>query len=283
MFELSINTQKCVFCKACIESCPTKKWQEGNNHKAEMNSNRCVYCYNCVSVCPVEAISASTGHRKPLLHISTAPEIFENFLKTRRTCRAFDTRDIPEEILQMIIRNAKYAPSKSNRHNVKFTVMKGEAIKNLGIGVKAFLRRLLNITRKKIYRILLLTFSKSEDSAIYSNEFLNTVNEILKESEHDRLFFQAPCVILVHADKHGIFLSEEGWMHALQICLTAHAYGIGTALSMLIPVGIDKNIKLKKAIGLTKNDRVIAAVLIGYPKYKHYLEVYREDPEIHSF
>ena len=52
---ISINHDKCITCKKCIEICPTNNlYLEDNLIKTK---NKCTLCYRCVNSCPTQAMS----------------------------------------------------------------------------------------------------------------------------------------------------------------------------------------------------------------------------------
>ncbi|MDD5044481.1 MAG: 4Fe-4S binding protein [Candidatus Omnitrophica bacterium] len=54
-FRISIDTQKCTQCKACIEKCPVFAINETNLTRG-LISNYCNRCGACMDICPAEAI-----------------------------------------------------------------------------------------------------------------------------------------------------------------------------------------------------------------------------------
>ncbi|MFX1389412.1 MAG: EFR1 family ferrodoxin [Promethearchaeota archaeon] len=50
----SYNPVKCIYCKACEQSCPTKAILF--NDKPFINRHRCIMCFQCLRVCPENAL-----------------------------------------------------------------------------------------------------------------------------------------------------------------------------------------------------------------------------------
>lgn len=68
---------------------------------------------------------------------------FKELVKNRQSCRKFDTREIEEEKLSLILESARLAPSACNSQPYHITVCKGEACKKVakaltGGGMNAF-------------------------------------------------------------------------------------------------------------------------------------------------
>lgn len=52
---VSIDTDSCIACGACVDSCPVEALTVADH--AEVNEGECIECGACTSSCPVEALS----------------------------------------------------------------------------------------------------------------------------------------------------------------------------------------------------------------------------------
>jgi nitroreductase len=57
------------------------------------------------------------------------PKQFLEFIKSRRSIRAFESKDIPEEHIKMILEAGQWAPSASNRQPWEFIVVKNHEVR----------------------------------------------------------------------------------------------------------------------------------------------------------
>ena len=57
------------------------------------------------------------------------PKEFLEFIKSRRSIRAFESKDIPEEHIKMILEAGQWAPSASNRQPWEFIVVKNHEVR----------------------------------------------------------------------------------------------------------------------------------------------------------
>ena len=52
----SIETEKCIGCRACVDCCPVNAIILNKNNKAEIDSKKCIGCAKCISVCSKKAV-----------------------------------------------------------------------------------------------------------------------------------------------------------------------------------------------------------------------------------
>lgn len=64
------DMQKCIWCRKCERSCPTKAITTDKEAKTQtVVRNRCIACNTCVEVCPTETVAMFPEYSKP----DTAP------------------------------------------------------------------------------------------------------------------------------------------------------------------------------------------------------------------
>jgi Pyruvate/2-oxoacid:ferredoxin oxidoreductase delta subunit/nitroreductase len=278
IFEVKIDQNKCTFCKACIEICPSSKIEEAQGY-AKVSTRRCVYCYHCVAICPEDAVSTI-----PEIKTDNAPQLkdsslYLDFLKTRHTTRCFLSKTVEKEVLKDICSSLLFSPRKGNTKKLSFTILGEDGVRALKTGISAFFMRLLELTKNNIYRNLMLLTSKKDESFYYTKDFLNVLKEVTS-SPKDKIFYNSPCVILIHGNKNTSFAAEDAQIAAYHLSLATHAAGLGSLITFLAAAGINKNFRLKNALGFNKNEKVFAAAAIGYPKYPFKKDVYREECDI---
>ncbi len=58
MGKMKVDTEKCSGCGLCIDNCPLRAWEIGDNSVPKFKENwACFSCYNCMVACPMDAIS----------------------------------------------------------------------------------------------------------------------------------------------------------------------------------------------------------------------------------
>ncbi len=283
MFVLEINYDKCNACGICIEICPEQKFNLNENNKPEINKNNCIFCYNCVSMCPETAVNSTVKRFTPYISNNLPEKKAIDFINSKRTAVLFDETSVDKATLDEILLNVKYAPSFENRHKLYFTVIENTAVEKLLFGIKSFFKKLIQLTENKIYRFMLKVLSSKKNKYYYSEEFLTKIKLMLANNNKDVFFKNAPALVLIHSNYNSPFISEEAFITAERICFLAHAHGLQGAINVFAPAGINKNYKLKNAMGFDKHENVFACVLLGYEKYPRNLDVYRESPIVEHF
>lgn len=126
---IDINKERCIRCKKCVRVCPAEIFlQDEKSKEIEVNHiESCIGCGHCVAVCPENVVVHSlfpTGKVHPVDYSQyPTPEQMMLLCRSRRSNRAFSTKPVPEESLNMILEVAHRAPTGSNVQHVKFLVV----------------------------------------------------------------------------------------------------------------------------------------------------------------
>ena len=182
---------------------------------------------------------------------------------SRRSCRKYQTKDIPKEVIDDIILAGKSAPTAMNRQEIKFYVIHNNIKKIQSIGAKVMENR-----------------AKAGKSGGWMEEYKK------KYEVEDVIFYDSPCIIALTADKTGDERSD--YWHLMDagivtgnILTMATNYGLGT-----VPVGIANFLNQEavlEGIGADKSkEHLLLVISLGYP-VEGYKEKYVEDKPLTSF
>ena len=182
---------------------------------------------------------------------------------SRRSCRKYQTKDIPKEVIDDIILAGKSAPTAMNRQEIKFYVIHNNIKKIQSIGAKVMENR-----------------AKAGKSGGWMEEYKK------KYEVEDVIFYDSPCIIALTADKTGDERSD--YWHLMDagivtgnILTMATNYGLGT-----VPIGIANFLNQEavlEGIGADKNkEHLLLVISLGYP-VEGYKEKYVEDKPLTSF
>ena len=182
---------------------------------------------------------------------------------SRRSCRKYQTKDIPKEVIDDIILAGKSAPTAMNRQEIKFYVIHNNIKKIQSIGAKVMENR-----------------AKAGKSGGWMEEYKK------KYEVEDVIFYDSPCIIALTADKSGD--ERADYWHLMDagivtgnILTMATNYGLGT-----VPIGIANFLNQEavlEGIGADKSkEHLLLVISLGYP-VEGYKEKYVEDKPLTSF
>ena len=184
-------------------------------------------------------------------------------LLSRRSCRKYQTKDVPKEIIEDIILAGKSAPTAMNCQEIKFYVILNNIKKVKELSDKVMENR-----------------AKAGKSAGWIEEYKQ------KYEIDDAIFYSAPCLIVLAAEKNENERRE--YWHRMDagivtgnILTMATAYGLGT-----VPVGIANYLNqeaILEGIGADKNkEELLLCIPLGYP-VERYKEKYVDEKPLTSF
>ncbi len=163
---------------------------------------------------------------------------------SRRSCRKYQEKDIPKEILEDIVLAGRSAPTGLNRQKIKFYIVANNVKKVREIGLKVYENR-IKIGKR--------------------GGWMEEAKKKIGVS--DPIFYDAPCIIALVADKTpmGIkaYMTDAG-IACQNIINMATYYGLGT-----VPVGIANFLNQEavlEGIGADKEkEDLLLVISIGYP------------------
>jgi nitroreductase len=167
----------------------------------------------------------------------------QELLKNRRSIRDYEEKEVPVETVTDIIRESCLAPSSGNGQPWQFVV----------INRKETMKRLSDESKKN----LLSDIAQNPDSPAKKYE------DILRNKEFN-VFYNAPCLVYVIGPRDYRSLDVDCSLFACYFMLTAAARGLGTCW-----IGLGTNVRtpeLMREIGIPKGCRIVAPIIIGYPK-----------------
>jgi nitroreductase len=168
---------------------------------------------------------------------------FSKLLQNRRAIRDYKPKEVPLETIKEIIQESTLAPSASNEQPCQFII----------INNRKTMKKLSDESKKN----LLQDFA--ENKALLASNYV----AILK-NESFNVFYNAPCVIYVVGAKSVHSLDVDCALAVSYIMFSAAQRGLGTCWIGL--AAHIRNPKTKAELGIPDGCRIVAPVIIGYPK-----------------
>jgi len=269
---MNVNSEKCVGCGICVKDC-FLKCIEIVDEKAKINSATCMKCGHCIAVCPKAAVSIDEYNMEEVKDYIEAEFKIEsdtllNFIKFRRTTRQFKDKDIEKEKLLKIVEAGRFTQTGINAQNVSYIVVKDniEQLKEIA----------LENLKNKGEEILKNLNPQTVPFKRYAQMWIKMYNEYKENPKlNDKLFFNAPALILVVSDSQ-----INGALASSNMELMTNAQGLGTFFSGFFAMAAQGNEKIRELLGLEGNKEIVTCMVIGYPNVKYVRTVPRKDASI---
>ena len=249
--------------------------------RAAVTGERCMHCGHCAAVCPADAV-----HVAGLDNWAQAFETFRfgvdrwlppgcfdtpqlvSLMRSRRSCRNFLDTPVDSRSLEDLVKIGITAPSGTNSQKWTFTILPDRPIVlRLGAAIGRFFERLNRLAGNPLLRggLKLLGRSQLDD---YYREHYDSVREALiewKTGGIDRLFHGATAGILVGSETGASCPMEDALLATQNILLGAHSMGLGTCLVGFAVAAMQKDSRIKVALGIPPDERVYSVIALGHP------------------
>jgi len=247
MAFISVDYEKCKRDGICITECPFSlivERKEDGYPEARMAAQRlCINCGHCVSACPHQALSLQSMSSADCISVKKelqiTPEQAGQFLKGRRSIRAYKDKPVPREKLEQIIDTTRWAPSARNIQPVHWLVVEtpDEVRKLAGLVV----------------------------------EWLHGMNKLpgivsAWEQGKDMVLRGAPHLVVAHAAEDGMKPVEDCTIAMTYLDLAAHSLGLGTCWAGFLMSAAREHQPLIDELHIPEGHRVYGAMMLGYPK-----------------
>ena len=168
---------------------------------------------------------------------------FFELLKNRRSIRDFQDREVSLDLVQEIVRDTCMAPSSGNGQPWKFIIVNNQEV----------IKKLSDESKKNFVALIEKDPSsplKKYEAGLRSKEF--------------NVFYNALCLVYIVGDKEVRSLGVDCALAACYFMLSAAARGLGTCW---VNLGSEiKNPEILREIGLPDSCRIVAPMILGYPK-----------------
>lgn len=266
-----IDENKCRKDGICVAECPLHilELKEGSSAPAPVDGaeDLCFRCGHCVVVCPHGAFSLSemnTADCPPVRkEMFLDVEHAEHFLRSRRSIRTYQDKEIELEKLVKLIDVARYAPTGSNSQQVKWLVINSrEKVRQIAGIVVDLVRHMIKERHPMAEKYGLPVILNAWESGI------------------DVISRGAPGLIVAHAPKDYMMAQIDCTIALTFLDLAAPAFGLGTCWAGLLMVAASQWPPLLQALSLPEGNACFGVMMIGYPKYKYQRLPLRREADI---
>jgi len=271
MSLITIDQEKCNRDGICVAECPARIIQldSKEDHPTPTSDFEafCLKCGHCVTVCPTGALSLDWLNPEDCEPIKqellVTPEQAEQFLRGRRSIRAFKEKTVSRNILEKLLEIACSAPSAKNEQPWHWIVVQQPT------EVRRFAGMVIDWMRE----IIRGNFEQAEA--------LGFVRAVAAWDEgYERICRGAPHIIVAHAHRNWGFGAEDCTLALSLLDLYAKSIGLGACWGGYFYKAINGHPPLFKALGLPDEHLAFGAMMVGYPKFKYQRIPIRNRPRV---
>ena len=164
-------------------------------------------------------------------------------IKSRRSVRSYQSREISTDMLEEIIEAGRWAPSGMNLQLWRFVVVQDAEF------------------RRKLFDAAVPRYREWIDSR---GGISKAVRKPIDDASKDPVFYFAPVIVFVVGTKLATY-ADDCPMVCQNIMLAAHSLGIGSCWVGYGLLALQDE-EVKQALELKDDEQVFGPILLGYPK-----------------
>jgi len=278
--RFEVDQDKCIMCRACIATCPTDMVREKRG-AIKISFVACIDCGHCMAICPEGAISVTEpGDARflPAPEEVASPEHLLALLQRRRTVRRFRDQPLDRDTLERLTDVARWVPTAANCQCQELRVLTDQkAIGRLRDAVVHYYRAYAEALADREHPERLEQFQSGEGAM--HEHILAAVPAFVKniDAGRDRLFFDAPAVVVIHAARDEVLPETACDYAALAISLMAESMGLGSCITAYAHLALQALPELRARIGIPEGNQVYAVLAVGHPAEEYRLVPHRRE------
>jgi nitroreductase/NAD-dependent dihydropyrimidine dehydrogenase PreA subunit len=275
MKAVSIDYNKCNTCSICIETSAGCFSKKDDRIEVIADDKTCVLCGHCVAACPSEAITHNIMDMKNFPKVRKGKffqiEDFIQYIRERRSHRAFLKKPISKEDLEKLIDAVRYSPTGHNEQTVELIIVqnpqKRKTLSNLAVDFYAS-------AIKKAEKDLedLKSAGKASPAQVAEMEGMVQFFQMIVQARDagvDPILYDAPAVAIFHSAAKLITPKDNCIIAATTMGLLARTLGLETTFIAMFESAANSYPPLIKELGLPEGNKVFGVLVIGYPKIKY--------------
>jgi nitroreductase/NAD-dependent dihydropyrimidine dehydrogenase PreA subunit len=259
MSLIAVDPTKCKRDATCVATCPMEILRlDAGATVPEMvagGEEQCVKCGHCVAVCPHEALShqaMSLAGCPPIRQeLMVSPEQAEQFLRSRRSIRAYQDRAVERSALEKLIAVARHAPTASNGQRVHWIVLGARD------QVKKLAGKVIDMLRDKIAHQPAAAARFERHLAAW-------------DAGHDRITRGAPVLLFTTAPRDYGFGAADCAIALSHLDLAAPSLGFGTCWAGYVMLAANSWPPLLEGLAIPEGHACFGAMMVGYPKHRYH-------------
>ncbi|MDR1924290.1 MAG: nitroreductase family protein [Planctomycetaceae bacterium] len=244
MSNIIIDKFKCVRCGQCILACPARVFVRNSPMESTLisagGSDRCIACNHCIAICPVNAISINgidgTDCEPMFVGVHPRLEHIISLVQMRRSIRSYSDEPVTQDQLEQLLNAVRWSPTARNHLSVNWLVING---------------------RDKVHELAGLVIDWFR--------CLKGVDEMLEAWDRgiDPIFRGAPCVVAAYTSAEATWGTVDCTIAIQTFDYCATAMRLGTCWAGYFIHVAQKESKINKWLGLSRDETVYASLMLG--------------------
>ena len=276
---VKINYSQCNHCGLCVNVCKDLTLII-KDEKVIINSKPlfgCIGCGQCVAICPNDAISLNGRTLTMEDFIQLPPkeqradyQSLYPLSLSRRSVRDFKEKEIPEDIVNEILKCSSTAPMGIPPSDVEVLVINGkDKVKKFSADVINYFAK-ARIAFNKHTLWLMRPFMKKSDYEVFKTFLIPMIDFFVKKKNigEDWLLYGAPLAMYFYNSSYSD--PADAYIAATYAMLAGESLGLGSCMiGSISPFLEHSGKKIKAKYGINKNSKQGIFIIFGYPKYKY--------------
>lgn len=286
----SVDRPVCTGCGDCARVCPNGVLEVRAGHAEVVDAWRCIACGHCVAVCPEEAVTHPEASPDGSPEYGPEPAVssddLQQLIRERRSVRVFRDAPVTREQLLAIVEAGRYAPTGSNRQDVKYIILPDkEKVAELRGRVEGFLEKVSGMVKNPLLApVLRMKLGRRGlDVMRYYAWGFSRYRAVPVEERRRSAYFPtpyAPSVIIAYAQSFDAVTSTNCSAALYACALKAHSLGLGTCFVGFIPATVNMDKGAREWLGIPEDCRAYGALVVGHPAVTYRRLVERKEPGI---
>lgn len=252
---IEINKELCIGCGKCVWDCFPGAMTMKEGKATISNPGSCLGCGHCIAICPRNAVTAPELEAPHPIEAPGSAEVLLNAMESRRSCRHYQNKPISKETLNVLLDAARFCPTAKNLQSTRY------------IAVTEAMPKLLDAAMRMLGRMgkAQLESATDPDELRRANNFVTWAEKREQDKGFDPLFFHAPQLLIFVSGKADV---RDAAAAAAYTELMAYHLGLGCLYSGYFTACCDLSAELKEMLGVSKQERVVRCLVLGYPDVK---------------
>lgn len=284
---------RCITCQNCVAVCPSGAVKIEGDYRVDQGFWKNAHLFEGTKTLPNPL---GLAENTPFEEYADKLTETERVILRRRSVRMYKKKKVPRELVARVIEAGRFAPSAGNNQPWKFVVIDdADSLALINERCKKALKIVTWLTLPhpwgkkktpgdksaslKAWQQALLPLLVTLKTGEVEPRARGGINAAASDPDYD-IFFGAPCLILLLADKRGIGdIDLDIGICGQNMVLAAHSLGLGTCyVSLAKAITFFKD--LKKSLGIEEPFKIVTSLTLGWPKGGIDNPVARERPRI---